>query len=58
MAIWNVRMSVVELVDAPTAERAIRKLQRRLDAAGFETYDGDEPDAFESEPVPPEWVMK
>lgn len=51
MTIWNVALPVVALVEAPTAEDAIKRAKRKLDAAGFEIYDGsvERPDAFESE---------
>ena len=51
MALWNVALPVVALIEAPTAEDAIRKATRDLDRAGFEIYEGtvERPDAFESE---------
>lgn len=48
---YNVRMAVVELVEAESAESAIEMLRLRLRQAGFEPYEAYEntPDAFESE---------
>lgn len=56
MTIYNVKTSVVALIDAENESAAIAELHRLLRREGFEPYDGDEPEAFESEPVPPEWV--
>ncbi|MEN3225174.1 MULTISPECIES: hypothetical protein [Mycobacteriaceae] len=50
MALFNVLSSVVELIEAPTAEAAIADLNTRLRKAGFELYDGQPSNAFESEP--------
>ena len=48
--IFNVRVAVVELVEASTPAEAILELCRRLDVKGFVPLDGDEhQDAFESE---------
>ena len=49
--IYNVRMSIVELVDAESPEMAIAMLRKRVELAGLEPYvDGDDvPDAFLSE---------
>lgn len=47
---WNVLVGVVHLITAETAEEAIKDLQVRLSTAGFEVYEGQEPNAFESEP--------
>lgn len=53
MAVYNVRISVVELVDANGPEEAIASLSSKLTRAGFETFTDtdDVPDAFESEPL-------
>lgn len=50
--IYNVAVPVIDLVEAGSADDAIRKLVTRLQRAGFEIYDGNLPDgahAFESE---------
>lgn len=47
--IYNVRTSVVALVEAATPEAAIRKRDRSLRRHGFDPYDDEKPDAFESE---------
>jgi len=49
MKMWNVKIPVVRLEHAESAEAAIAKLRRRLNAAGFDVYDGEPADAFESE---------
>jgi len=56
MSVYNVKVSVVALIAADSESAAIAVLLDRLRKAGFEPYDGDEPEAFESEPVPAEWV--
>lgn len=47
--IWNVLVSVVDLIDAETEKEAIGTLRSKLSAAGFEPYEGDPGDAFLSE---------
>jgi hypothetical protein len=49
VTIYNVRMTIVELVEADSAPGAIAKLGRLVQAAGFEPYEDGEEDAFESE---------
>lgn len=53
--VWNVKVPVIELVRAATAEEAVSAMIERLDRAGFDFYDpGPGPggaDAFESEPL-------
>lgn len=53
MAVFNVRISVVDLIEADSAEQAIANLTRKLSRAGFETFTDtdDVPHAFESEPL-------
>lgn len=51
MTIYNVRVSVVELVEASTPEAALNAFVARLREAGFSSYEGDPGDAFESEPI-------
>lgn len=47
---FNVAQSVVDLVEAPDAESALKDLNRRLAEAGFEIFgEATEPGAFESE---------
>ena len=48
MPIFNVRAAVVALVEAASADEALRAFRGRLTASGFEPY-MDEGDAFESE---------
>jgi len=52
VTLWNVRLAIVDLVAADSAEAAIAKLRAAVEAAGFDVYDdvGHSPDAFESEP--------
>ncbi len=54
--IWNVRVTVVDLVPAATAEAAIAKLHRLLEATGVDLYPDEtyESDAYESEPLGPD----
>ena len=49
MSIYNVKVSIVELVDSDSRTGAIGDLVERLEEAGFTVYEFDEPDAFESE---------
>ncbi len=49
MPIFNVRVAVVGLVEATSADDALRVFRSRLAKSGFEPYT-DEGDAFESEP--------
>lgn len=49
MTTYNVRITVVELVESDSAPGAIAKLRRLLQAAGFEPYEDGDEDAFESE---------
>lgn len=49
MTIYNVRQSVVELIEADSEEDALNRLAVALMSAGFECYDTDENNAFESE---------
>lgn len=51
MKVWNVRLSVVELINADTAEDAITALRSKVRAAGLDVYEVDAGDAFESEDV-------
>lgn len=50
---WNVLTGVVEIVEAPDKETAIRTLENTLKSYGFSVYDVSTtsvmPDAFESE---------
>jgi muramoyltetrapeptide carboxypeptidase LdcA involved in peptidoglycan recycling len=58
MAVWNVAIPVIALVEAPTAEDAIKRARRRLEQAGFEIHEGTEdypPNAFESEDATEAW---
>lgn len=52
---WNVRATVVELIEASSVEEAMRELSRRLDRAGFSIYEDpggpNDLDAFQSEPL-------
>jgi hypothetical protein len=56
---WNVSMTVVELIQAPTAEAAIEELRRRAWAVGFIEHPDPPANAFRSdvtdkgEPVDP-----
>lgn len=50
MAIYNVRQTVVALVEASTDAEAIVKLRESLTRRGFEPYETGG-DAFESEPL-------
>lgn len=54
--IWNVRVTVIDLIPAGNAEDAIGKLTSRLTDAGFDVhFDGDDTqDAFESETLSPD----
>lgn len=49
MPMWNVLVPVVELVQAKSAEEAIAALRQRLSSYGFEPYDGEGANAYESE---------
>lgn len=49
MPTYNVLAAVVELIDAESEDAAKRQLIRMLSAAGFEVYDGQPVDAFESD---------
>lgn len=49
--IYNVKVTVVDLVDAVSPEQAIRKLESVLMHHGFDMLDDDASDAFESEPL-------
>lgn len=51
--IFNVRVAVVELVEAATEKEAIRLTRERLRQHGFEWYE-DDADAFESEDQDPD----
>lgn len=54
MPTYNVLVGVVDLIDAPTSEDAIQEAERRVRAAGFETFDDGTsqlPHAFESEKI-------
>lgn len=53
--IYNVRITIVDLVPAPNELIAITRLTAALQKAGFDLFDDDghEPDAFESEPLDP-----
>jgi hypothetical protein len=55
MTQYNVLVGVVEVVDATSAEAAIRQMEARLEEAGFDTYHvtppAELPQAFESEPT-------
>jgi hypothetical protein len=48
--LFNVRLPVVALVGAGGPEEAILAFRQKLEAAGFDVYDGEPADAFESEP--------
>ena len=50
MTVWNVKVAVVELAQAETAEEAIRQVCSRLARNGWEVYPEGQ-DAFESEPL-------
>ncbi len=53
MPLFNTLVGVVAIVDAPDKDTAMRTLETRLKAAGFDVYDVTDttemPDAFESE---------
>lgn len=49
MTTFNVLAAVVELVDAPDEETAKSLLRQRLTLAGFDLYEGQPLDAFESD---------
>ena len=51
MTVYNVKVSVVELVTADSPEEAIRIFEDRLEASGYDVYESDfDPStAFESE---------
>lgn len=38
---WNTIATVVDIVEAPTAEAAAEALEERLRELGFDVYDGD-----------------
>lgn len=44
---WNVRRSVVELIEADSAEEAELILTSRLSQAGFEPYEDDDYETWE-----------
>lgn len=46
---WNVLIAVVDLIPAKTGQEAIATLHAQLTAAGFDVYEGQPADAFESE---------
>lgn len=48
---YNVRITVVDLVNAYSAAEAIESVRQRLESADFDTYEHDEftPDAIESD---------
>lgn len=52
MALFNVKVSIVDLVEARTEADALKKLRARLRRAGFEEYEDDGADAFLSEEQP------
>lgn len=49
MTAWNVRRSVVDIIEADTPEQAERELRNRLTAAGFDPYEDDDYDTYESD---------
>ena len=49
MTIYNVKISIVELVDADSPAKAMDKLRTRVHQAGLETCDEDLRDIFVSE---------
>lgn len=51
MALYNVAVAVVELVEATDEKAAIQSLVKRLTRDGYDVYDGEvnSPDAFKSE---------
>ena len=51
--LWNVKLSVVSLEEAETAEEAVAQARRNLLSMGLDVYEGDEPDVFESESLAP-----
>lgn len=51
--IWNVKVTVVDLVPAATAEAAIARLHRLLAATGVDLYP-EHDNAYESEPLGPD----
>lgn len=48
MAIYNVLVPVVALVEADSPDAAIDRLRSALSAHDFEPYDGEETDAFKA----------
>jgi hypothetical protein len=57
MTVYNIRVTLVELVEASSPEDAYNQVAAVLDRAGFDAYDGDRDDdiasAFESEDQSP-----
>ncbi len=51
MAIYNVQVSIVALVEADSEADALKILRARIDQLGFTSYDGENDGAFESEPL-------
>jgi hypothetical protein len=51
MKLYNVRVSVVDLVWANSDTEAVKTLRARLDGRGFSPYEEDDYEAFVSEPV-------
>jgi hypothetical protein len=49
MKTWNTLVPVVDLIPADSGEEAVTILRARLVAAGFEPYEGEPGNAFESE---------
>ena len=49
MSTYNVALVIVELVEADSEEEAIAKLRAKVREAGLNEYEGQPPDAFESE---------
>lgn len=52
--IYNVLAGVVALIDAQDEDAAKDELRRRLQAAGFDVYEGQPLDAFASDDQTPE----
>lgn len=50
--LYNVRVSVVDLVWANDEAEATKVLRTRLDGRGFTPYEDDDYEAFISEPAP------
>lgn len=52
MSAYNVRASVVGVIEAGSADEALFLLRDRLSAMGFDVFEAPEDNAFESEAAP------